>query len=91
MAETKLTGRTYIGAWAALVALTAVSLGMSYVPLGPFSSAVAIAIAMVKAAVVLYVFMQLAEAYFATKMIAAVNVIFVALLCLGVAGDVAFR
>ena len=37
------------------------------------------------------VFMELRESLAATRMIALVSVAFVALLCLGIAGDVAFR
>ena len=52
---------------------------------------VALAIAFTKAVVVGAVFMHLARARFSTQMIAIVNLLFVALICLGIIADVAFR
>ncbi len=88
---TATSGRPYVLAWLALVALTAASFGTSYLPLGDWSPAVAFSIAFGKALVVALVFMHLRHSLFATRMIALVNLLFIALICLGILADVAMR
>jgi len=53
--------RPLILAWAALLALLGLTLGLSYLPMGPFNWAVALAIGGIKALIVLAVFMELRE------------------------------
>ena len=85
------SGVPFVIALIALLALTGLSFGLHYVPLGAAGAAIALGIATAKIAIVGAVFMELRESMAATRMIAFVSVAFVALLCLGIAGDVAFR
>ena len=81
-------GRPYVHAWLALLALTALSFGADHLPLGSFSTVVALGIAGVKAGVVLIVFMHLNREPFPIRIVAVLNVAWVLLLCLGIAADV---
>jgi len=86
------SGRAYILALVALLLFTGLSFGMHFVPLGGAAGAlIALAIAGAKVSIVGIVFMELRESLAATRMIALVTIGFVALLCLGIAGDVGFR
>jgi caa(3)-type oxidase subunit IV len=85
-------GRPYVLALIGLILLTALSFGMHYTPLGgALGALVALLIAGAKVTIVGVIFMELRESLPATRMIAIVTVTFVALLCLGIIGDVAFR
>lgn len=84
-------GARYVLAFLALLVLTAGSLGLSFVPLGAFGVPVALSIAFVKATIVGLFFMHLREARLSTQMVAVLNLLFVALICLGIVADVAFR
>ena len=85
------SGAPFVLALVGLLALTALSFGLHFVPLGAAGAAIALSIAAAKITIVGVVFMELRESMAATRMIALVSVAFVALLCLGIAGDVAFR
>jgi len=85
------TAKPYVLAWLALVALTGASFGASRLQLGPWAAVVALAIAMLKGSIVLTVFMHLYRAPFTLRFVAALNVVWVALLCAGIAADVAAR
>lgn len=85
------TGVPYVLALVGLLALTGLSFGLHYVPLGQLGALIALSIAAAKITIVGVIFMELRESMAATRMIALVSVAFVALLCLGIAGDVAFR
>lgn len=86
------SGGKYVVALVGLLVFTALSFGLHYAPLGGTGGAiVALAIAGIKVAIVGLVFMELRESLPATRMIALVSLGFVALLCLGIIGDVAFR
>jgi cytochrome c oxidase subunit 4 len=89
--EKEASGRGYLFGWIALLALTAVSFGLSRLQLGRAATPVALGIAGVKVAVVGLVFMHLARARPALQLVALTSVVFIALLVLGVAGDVSFR
>jgi cytochrome c oxidase subunit 4 len=52
---------TYVGIWAAVVILAALSLGLSFAPLGRFGAPVALMIALAKASLIAAVFMELRE------------------------------
>jgi cytochrome c oxidase subunit 4 len=84
-----VSGRPYVIAWLGLLALTLLSFGAHYLPLGPFGTALALAIALLKALVVLVVFMHLRREPLSIRCVAALNLAWVALLCAGVALDVA--
>ncbi|HTL32021.1 MAG TPA: cytochrome C oxidase subunit IV family protein [Kofleriaceae bacterium] len=86
------SGRRYVLALIALLLLTALTFGLHFAPLGgTLGVSVAMLIAAVKVGIVAAVFMELRDAFAATRLVAAVSVAFVALLCLGIVGDVAFR
>jgi cytochrome c oxidase subunit 4 len=87
----QLGGKQYFVAWLVLVALTGASFGASRLSLGGAAAIVALAIAVVKASVVLAVFMHLYRAPFVLRFVAALNIAWVALLCAGIAIDVVTR
>lgn len=82
------SGRRYVYAWLALAVLTALSFGVDQLHLGSLSTAVALAVAVVKASVVFVIFMHLDREPFPIRFVAALNVGWVLLLCLGIAADV---
>lgn len=86
------SGAKYVIALVALLALTALSFGLHFASLGgAVGTTVALTIAGVKVGIVALVFMELRASLPATRLIAAVSLAFVALLCLGIIGDVAMR
>jgi len=90
--KTAATGGVhYVVALAVLLALTATSFALSRVAAGGASHWLALAIAAIKVMVVGYVFMHLREATFATRLVALVVLLFIAILCAGVVADVALR
>lgn len=91
MATRRLGGRSYVLAWLALLALTVASFGATHLPLGSLAPAVALAIASVKAAIVLLVFMHLIEATTPVRVVILTALVFIVLLCTGIAADVATR
>ena len=91
MQHQETSGRSYLLGWVALLVLTAISFGLSRLRLGDAATPVALGIAGVKVAVVGLVFMHLARARAALQVVALTSVVFIALLVLGVAGDVSFR
>jgi caa(3)-type oxidase subunit IV len=78
-------------AWVALAALTSLSFGARYLPLGVFATPVALAIAVAKACVVLTWFMQLRREATSVRLLVWVVTATVVLACAGIVGDVAFR
>ena len=82
-------GRRYLTAWLALLVLTGLSFGADRLHLGSISTAVAIGVALLKASIVLIVFMHLDREPFPIRFVAALNMAWVLLLCLGIAADVA--
>lgn len=86
------SGRRYVYAWLSLLVLTALSFGATRLHLvGPVSTAIALGVAVLKASVVLVVFMHLDREPFPVRFVAALNVGWVLLLCLGIVGDVALH
>jgi cytochrome c oxidase subunit IV len=85
------SGAKYVVALVVLLVLTALTFALHYVPLGTAGPVIALTIAGTKVIVVGLIFMELRESMVATQLVAVVTIIFIALLCLGVIGDVAFR
>ena len=85
------SGARYVIALIALLCLTALTFGLHYVTVGELGMVVALTIAAVKVTIVGLVFMELRSSMVATRTVAAVAVVFVILLCLGVFGDVGVR
>jgi caa(3)-type oxidase subunit IV len=82
---------TYTLALIAVLALQYLSFGLHYLALGAGNIVVPIIIAAAMVGVSAMVFMELRRASAVARIVAVLAVLFVALLCLGVAGDVAFR
>ncbi len=83
------SGRPYVLAWLALLVLTGLSFGAHYLELGVLTTAVALAFASAKAIIVALVFMHLRQESVSVRTVAALNVAWVALICAGIALDVA--
>ena len=86
-----ISQRTTFLTWLALLALTGVSFGVSYVHLGTLNIPVALAIASVKATLVIAIFMELAVERFSVKVSLVVSFVFIALLIGLMAADVVTR
>jgi caa(3)-type oxidase subunit IV len=83
-----MTARALILTYVALVALAVASWLLASAGTG---TAVALLIASVKALLIALVFMELWRAHAVDRIVAAVAVLFVILLCAGALADVAFR
>jgi cytochrome c oxidase subunit 4 len=83
--------RAYILVWAALLALTGLTLGLSYVPLGIGNAAVALAIASAKASLVALYFMHLRRESRLVLAVALVPLLVLALIIAGTLSDTLFR
>jgi len=83
--------RTYIIVWLALLVLTGVTWGVSYVNLGMGNVAVALCIASVKAALVALFFMHLRYENRLVWAFAVVPLFFLALIIFGTLSDTLFR
>lgn len=75
-----MTARAYTLAFAALLALTALSFGVSMIDLGRFGMTVALVIAAIKGTTVALVFMHLLKAPFAYRITLVFGAIFITLL-----------
>lgn len=82
------SGRALVLTFVALIVLAALSWLAAALGTG---TAVALSIASVKALAIGLVFMELGRAHAVDRVIAVVALLFVVLLCLGAAADVAFR
>jgi cytochrome c oxidase subunit 4 len=81
-------GKSYLFAWLALVVFTAVSFGIDHLHLGSLSTAIALAVAAIKASVVLVIFMHIGREPFPVRFVALLNFAWILLLCAGIAFDV---
>ena len=75
----------------ALLALLALSIGLSFLDLGRFNFAVALAIAGMKALLVVYDFMELREGVDAVRFMAAAGLVWLGLLLAGTLTDLLTR
>ncbi|MGE0547153.1 MAG: cytochrome C oxidase subunit IV family protein [Kofleriaceae bacterium] len=85
------TGRTLVGALVLLVVLTVTSWAIQHLDLGDFGTPAALAIAVVKASIVAIAFMEIGGASRPARVMAAITVVFIALLCAGTVADVVLR
>jgi cytochrome c oxidase subunit IV len=83
--------RTYIIVWIALLILTLVTWGVSYINLGMGNVAVALLIASIKASLVALFFMHLRYENRLVWAFALVPLLFLALIIFGTLGDTLFR
>jgi cytochrome c oxidase subunit 4 len=72
--------RVYIGVWAALMVLLALTVGSSFVPLGAWNSAINLLIAGLKALLVAGFFMHLRDSSPLVRLVAMVGVVWLAIL-----------
>jgi cytochrome c oxidase subunit 4 len=91
MEKRHLPLRAYILTWVGLLALTGLTFGLSFAPLGGFDIPVALTIAALKATLVAVFFMHLYEQRGVSRLVLAVSAVFVALLVSLLAADVATR
>jgi len=84
-------GKPYVLAWLALLLLTGGSVLATHLGLGAAGLTLALVIAAIKASIVMLIFMHLTREPFAVRFVAAINVLWVALICLGIYADVAFH
>jgi cytochrome c oxidase subunit 4 len=75
----------------ALLALTAISWGLSHFSFGVLGTTVALAIAAIKAGFVAYAFMELPLASTVARVVVLVTLSFIVILCAGALGDVGLR
>ncbi len=87
----KERGLAYVVALAALAVLTGASWALSHADTGAFHPVIALGIASIKAGIVALVFMHLQRAATGDRLAGVVTVVFIALICLGVAADVSAR
>jgi cytochrome c oxidase subunit 4 len=83
--------RTYVAVWAALIALTGVTVAASYVRLGVGNAVVALSVASVKASLVGLYFMHLRRESALVRAFALAPLLFLALIILGTLSDTLFR
>ncbi len=91
MSAQRVSPRVTLITWIALVLLAAASLGLSQLHLGAMGSALAIAIAAVKAVLVAMIFMELSVQRASNRIVLVTAVAFVVLLASLAAVDVATR
>jgi len=83
--------RSHLLVWLALLALLALTAGSSLLPLGRFNLVSNLAIAVAKAALVLYFFMRIGKSRPIVRIAAAAGIVWLALLCGLALSDVLFR
>jgi cytochrome c oxidase subunit IV len=86
--EREHSGRPYIVSWLSLLGLTLLSYGAHLLHLGRLATAVALLIALIKAGIVLLVFMHVRREPVSIRFVAALNLAWVALLCAGIGLDI---
>jgi cytochrome c oxidase subunit IV len=85
------SGRPIVLALLALLVLTGLSWGLAHLPLGAFDTAAALGIAVVKASVVAFVFMELIHTDVVPRFVVLATLLFIVLMCAGIVTDVYFR
>ncbi len=91
MTTHRLTAKHFTFAFIAVMALGALSFGLSFLPLGEAEVPVAMGIAGLKAAIVAFYFMHLVEQPSSHRFIAVIGVVFVLVLILFSSADVLTR
>lgn len=85
------SGKLYVLAWLSLMLLTLGSVLATRIELGDVGLLFALLIAAVKATIVMIIFMHLNRERFTARFVAIINVLWVALICLGIFADVGAR
>lgn len=81
----------YVGVFAALMVLTAATVGVASLDLGRLNTIVALSVAGVKAFLVMYIFMELRNAPSLTRLAAMTGIVFLAILLIMVGQDYGAR
>ncbi len=90
--ETKEHGAgRYIVAWLALLALTALTCGLSFIELGRWSLPASLCVAIAKGLIVVLLFMHLSEHRGANRLVFGIAIVFLLLLMTLVLSDIATR
>lgn len=84
-------GAALVGALVALLCLTGLSFGLSFLHLQEVGPVIALAIAAIKVLIVATIFMELGKSVAALRIVGVVMILWVVILCLGVFADVGFR
>jgi cytochrome c oxidase subunit 4 len=80
-----------VAIWLALLAGTGITVAAAFINLGPFNTIVALAIATIKATLVVLFFMHLSESHGVNRLVFVVSILFMLVLILGVFGDLLTR
>jgi cytochrome c oxidase subunit 4 len=83
--------RAYVATAAALLALTGLTIGIAFLPLGSFHTPVALGIAAIKAALVATIFMHLRVESSTSRLAAVVGLVWLTILLGGTLDDVVTR
>lgn len=81
----------YVGVFAALMVLTAATVGVASLDLGALNTVVAMAVAGAKAFLVMYIFMELRHAPSLTRLSALSGIVFLAIMLIMIGQDYAAR
>jgi cytochrome c oxidase subunit 4 len=83
--------KTYVLVFAVLMALTALTVGASLIDLGPFSTAIALAIAAAKATLIILFFMHARFSSGLTRLVIAAGLLWLGILIVGTMDDMLTR
>jgi cytochrome c oxidase subunit 4 len=72
--------RRYAATWIALLVLLAITCGTSYIPLGPFNFVINMAVALAKAALVVFMFMHVMRGVPMIRLVALAGLLWLSLL-----------
>jgi len=86
-----VSARAYVLTALALLALTALTIGVAFLPLGPWHSLVALGIAATKALIIALVFMHLRSSPPTVRLTAAAGLFWLAIMLAGTLDDVVTR
>ena len=73
-------GRTDVLTWIALLVLLAITCGSSFIPMGPMNTVVNLAVAAIKALLVVLVFMRLSRERLVIRLVASAGIVWLAFL-----------
>jgi cytochrome c oxidase subunit 4 len=91
MSETKVSPKTFLITWVALMLLALLSFGLSYLPLGRLEGPLALGIAAMKGALVVLFFMELIGQRASNKIVLITGVVWLLLLATLTTADVLTR
>jgi cytochrome c oxidase subunit IV len=91
MTSATISVRAYAVVTVALLLLTGVTIGVAFLPLGPWHSPVALGIAAIKAVLVALIFMHLHSAPSMIRLTAAAGLLWLAIMLAGTLDDVVTR